>query len=515
MSFIDRILGRPERSTTRSPGQLGNLGGKVIDRPRRSINRSFPAGEWSDLTSDWSVSPVTSFSLIHNNLNNLRSRSRAEVRKNDYARRAVGMMKNGIIGPEGFQLQCQFEDPRGSDITANRAFEEHWRRWSENKRNCDFSERSDFKTLCHQLIGGLCTDGEFFIHKREASGEMGFQLEVLDPMLIDVTYNDELKNGNKVRFGIELDQRNRPVRYWINKEGRDTYAYFHGERTSISAQRMYHVYLCEQVGQLRGIPWLATPAYRMHMLDGFEEASIINARAGASKMGFKKQRDPEAFTGEAGPNGGGIDEIAPGMVGYLGENEEWIPYNPDYPSNEFEPFVKQMLRGVASGLELSYPGLANDLAGVNYNSLRHDALETRDVFMRVQGWFAGCFLRELWSDWLNIQLARGVPIPRTGGGYRDANLNNRSKYERVKWQGRRWQWVDPLKEVQASREAIALGITSRAQVIRDSGRDPEEVFIEVENERQRFGAMAPGPDDNSASDDDGAKESDRPEGEDG
>lgn len=490
--------------------QLGNLGGRVLERPvrRHTVNRSFPAGEWSDLTADWALTPESPFQLVHNNLTNLRARARAEFRKNDYARRAVGMMKNGIVGPEGFSLQCQFEDSRGVDTVANRAFEEHFRRWADDKRQVDWTERQDLTSMCHGLVGQLCTDGEFFIRKRLGSGEFGLQLEIFDPMLIDVTYNDELRNGNKVRFGIELDGRNRPVRYWTHGDS-DYYAFSRGQRTGIPADEVYHVFIPEAVGQLRGLPWLATPMYRMHMLDGFEEASIVNARVGASKMGFKKSRDPEAYEGELGTGGAGVDEITPGMVGYLGENEEWVAHNPDYPAGEFEPFVKQMLRGVASGLELSYPGLANDLAGVNYNSLRHDALETRDVFMRIQEWFIGCFLRELWSDWLFMALPRGIPIPRNGGGYRPAGKPLEA-YKRVRWQGRRWQWVDPLKEVQASKEAIALGVTTRAQVIRDSGRDPEEVFAEWEIENDRFGPMESRKPDSAPQPDDGEAGSDQP-----
>jgi len=258
----------------------------------------------------------------------------------------------------------------------------------------------------------------------------------------------------------------------------------------VPASEMYHCFISEGVDQLRGFPWLSTPMYRMHMLDGFEESAAVNARAGAAKMGFKKQRDPERYQGEGGA-GAGVEEIHPGVhVDYLAENEEWVTHDPSYPAGEFKDFVQQMLRGISSGLEVSYPTLANDLSGVNYTSLRHDALTERDVYMRLQRWFSAHLLKPIYLDWLEPQLANGVPIPRVGGGYRAASVANRKKYMEVKFAGRRWQWVDPLKEIQAAREAVALGVTTRAQIIRDTGRDPEEVLEDVENERKRFGVDA-------------------------
>jgi lambda family phage portal protein len=454
----------------------------------RAISRNWPTSEWNDLTADWQVSTPTAFQLLHQNLNSLRARARAELRKNDYARRYVGMLRNGVVGPDGFQLQACFEDRSGEkDAVANCAFEDHWKRWADDPRMCDVRGKSDLATICRQLVGQLPTDGEFLV-RMWPRGPMSLQLQVIDPAMLDVQYNDELPSGRKVRMGIEVDDFGGAVAYWFNIK--TDYAWQSGERVRVPAAEIIHAFIPEFPDQLRGIPTLATPAYRMHMLDGYEEAALVNARVGASKMGFIKSREPEGYAGEGG-GGSHIDEVTPGMIGRLGEHDEWAAFNPDYPAGEFGPFVKQMLRAVASGLEVSYPTLANDLEGVNYTSLRHDALTERDIYQGLQHWFAAQFLTPLYQVWLERQMLSegGVPIPRRGGGYRRADVMRLDKYRRVKWIGRRWQWVDPLKEVQANREAVALGITTRARIIRQMGMDPDEVLLEVEDERSRFGEV--------------------------
>lgn len=495
------IFRRVKRSRRR---QLADYKAPTIDPP--PLSRSWRAGEWDDLTADWMISPQWSYSLVQRHLSVLRARARSESRSNDYAKRAIGMLKNGIVGPDGFQLQCSFQDPRGADTVANRAFEKHWREWADRPANVDTRGRNTLTELCHQLVHQLCTDGELFI-RRWLRGPMGIQLQVIEPLLVDLTYHDELRNGNLVRFGIEIDRAfGRPVAYYVNQGQPFDLPYPTGERERVPASEMYHVFIAEGVDQLRGFPWLSTPMYRMHMLDGYEEAAAVNARASANKMGWIQTREPERYAGEA--NGQpAVEEINGVSIGYLGEHQEWRSHDPTYPSGEFKDYVQQMLRGISSGLELSYPTLANDLAGVNYNSLRHDALQERDVYMRLQRWFKDHLLHPIYEDWLDVRLADGIPIPRAGGGFRAASAANRAKYREVKFQGRRWQWVDPLKEIQAAAQAVALGVTTREQIIRDQGRDPEEVLEAVRNERDEFGTVENGaqpdsrPDDRAAGDD--------------
>lgn len=470
----------PARETTHSLAQRG-----ANPLP---IRRGFAAAEVDNLTWDWSMTPQTTYSLVTQQLTNLRARARVEARRNDYAVRAIGMIKNGVVGPDGFQLQCMFTDPGGTlDKVANQAFEDHWHRWAENPEAVDVRGHFDFAQLCNHLVGNLPTDGEFFL-RRWRRGPMGIQYQVIEPMLLDVQHQDELPGGVTVRCGIELDPFLKPRAFYFSE--RTDYYYATGRRIRVPADEIIHGFIPIGIDQLRGLPWLSTPMMRMHMTNGYEEAAVVNARYGASKMGFIT-RGEERYRGATDAAGRPIEELTPGAIQELGPNDHFEGFSPDYPRGEFQDFVRQMLRGVASGLQLSYPTLANDLEGVNYNSLRHDALESRDVFMALQAWFKSVVLRRIYADWLVVQLARGVPIPRRAGGSRPANPARLDHYSQVRWQGRRWQWVDPAKEIAAAREALEMKVTSRAQIMRERGMDPETIWREVEEEETRFGPMQP------------------------
>jgi len=51
-------------------------------------------------------------------------------------------------------------------------------------------------------------------------------------------------------------------------------------------------------------------------------------------------------------------------------------------------------------------------------------------------------------------------------------------YALCRWQPRRWQWIDPAKEVAAAESWKNNMLTSPSQLIREQGRDPEQVFQE-------------------------------------
>lgn len=470
------------------------------ERQTRAIARSaqlkrwYPAGEWDDLTADWLQTPIPAYQVMHSQLSVLRGRARNEYRKNDYAKGFVGMLQTGVVGPKGFTLHTMFKNPDDQvDKVAGRAFEKHFKKWSK-PRNCDVRGLQSFAAMQRTWMAQLAVDGEIFVRWFNR-GPMGYQLQTLDPMLVDLQYNDiNSQTGNRIRFGVELDEFGAPVAFYFNTAVEFTYQT--GERVRVPASQIYHCYLVEFVDQYRGVPWIATPSYRMHMLDGFEEAALVNARAGANKLGFRKTLEPERLSGDTDEGAREQREIEasfPGLIDELGENETFETHDPTFPTGDYADYVKQCLRGIAAGLQVSYPTLAKDLEGVNYTSLRHDALNERDVYMALQNWLGEHLLERIYNDWLMVQIPRGIPIPRNGGGSRMASPGRMEKYREVEFQGRRWKWVDPQKESAGNKTELEMATTTRAQIIRDKGLDPEELFDEWEKENERFGAVNPAP----------------------
>jgi len=52
-----------------------------------------------------------------------------------------------------------------------------------------------------------------------------------------------------------------------------------------------------------------------------------------------------------------------------------------------------------------------------------------------------------------------------------------------RFRGRRWNWVDPQKDMEANRAGVELGITSRTRIAAERGDDLEDIIDELAQER--------------------------------
>lgn len=452
-------------------------------KPRRQFEpraraRMYEAASVDRLTAKWGTQPLEADEIVRRHQRALVARSREQCANNAYARGFLRMCRQNIVGASGVQLQAQ---PRGRDNAIDRpaadAIERAWREWSRPV-NCDVAGRLSLREITAQMVTSAARDGEAFailVEGRDA-GPWGMALQVIDAQRCPVDHDEDLAGGAFIRHGVEFNRYGRPVAYHFTTTRAEDEAYRVGGRTfeRIPADRVFHLFRVDMVGQKRGIPWTATALSRLHMLGGFENAALVNARLGASKAGFftwregygpEDEEDREPLTMSAEP--GTFEELPAGA-----EFQEW---NPAYPSGELAPFNKAMLRGIATGLGAAYNTLANDLEGVNFSSIRHGALEERERWKDDQEWLIEGFLDPLYRRWIARQLLAG----RITVGPTPLRADRLEKYLDVSWQPRRWAWVDPQKEVAAAVAAKNNFLTPPSQIIREQGRDPDTVWRSI------------------------------------
>ena len=446
----------------------------------RSQKRDYNAASVNNLTAGWNTQPLTADHVTRSTLKILRARSREQFSNNDYARRFVQLGKNNVVGEQGVRMQAKSLDASGKpDRAANQAIEREWVKWGK-ARNCDLIGMSSFTEMQKQMIQSEFIDGEYCIILHRLNKYPFLQLEVIDPELLDVDYNDELKTG-RIKFGIEYNSVGRPVAYWLREVNETGDFYTMGaRRTRIDARSFIHGFIVERTGQKRGNPQMATSLLRMNMQSGFENASLINARASASKMGFFTSPDGEGYAGDdVAADGSLIADAEPGSFEQLPAGVQFQAYDPNYPTGEFDTFNKSVLRGIASGLGVSYVSLANDLQGVSYSSIRQGVLDEREAWKGLQSWLIETGLEKIHAAWIEQFLAFGAIKVGANG---TLPVDKIDKFSEVMWQARRWQWVDPAKDVKANIDSIDNGLRSRSDVIRESGRDPLDVWVEIERE---------------------------------
>jgi lambda family phage portal protein len=438
--------------------------------------RRFDAAQINRLVAGWQGAANRIDDDLRTDLDRLRARSRDLANNNDYVRKFLRIVSRNVVGPAGFILQARASDNGRPDALANAAIEAAWARWCR-RGSAEISGRLSFSDLCRQTISGVARDGEALIRiLRGNHNAANLALQPLDINRLETNRNRASVNGeNAIVMGVEIDVYQRPVAYWMRLAGQ-------AER--IDARDILHIYLPERAEQTRGVPWTHSAMLRLHNLKGYEEAAIVNARVGAAKMGFFVTPDGTgrelANDTEAGEF---ISEVSAGEFGVLPAGYDFKSFDPDYPHQQFGEFVKSHLRGIAAGLDVAYNGLANDLEGVNYSSIRAGLIEERDQWTTLQAWFIEAMLEPIYAEWLPLALLNGAITLPNGSVL---PITKADKFAAHEWQGRRWSWVDPKKDIEAARLAVKSGIASPQQIAAQNGQDIEDVLDAI----AAFEAMA-------------------------
>lgn len=460
---------------------------ELARKPVRGRNLYSAAGT-GRLTADWGHSLVHPDDLIRFDFDTLRKRSRHQYANNDYMARFVSLVKSNVIGPKGIRLQATKTNADGTlDELDNNAIERAFEDWGR-PGNCEVTGQHSFVDVQRLMISSLIVDGEFLVVEHQ-SGDYGYTLQLVDPAHLESRMNDvKLSAGRVIRFGIEFDSFGKPLAYYFRDDAATSDSYDWGGRRyrRVPAKRVIHGFLPERIGQKRGLPAASTAMMRMQMLSGYEDAAITAARVGAAKMGFFTSPSGDGYVGDGEEDGATITDVEPGIFEQLPEGMGFEPFNPDYPHQQYGEFVKSCLRGISSGLGVSYNSLANDLEGVNYSSIRAGVLEDREAWKAMQEWFINAFMRRVYLNWLPEALLRGQIVNAADVTLPMSRLD---RFQSHSWKPRRWDWVDPLKDTQANIQAIQNGLKSRRQIIVESGADPEEVWSQLEAENARLSSL--------------------------
>mgnify|MGYP003635987491 CR=1 FL=1 len=446
--------------------------------------RSYQGADSGRLESSWSRSPTSADAEVYKGVRALRARSREERRNNPVITRYMALLGSNVVGPRGIVMQSQGKSTKTKpDIEGNDAIEKWWREWG---KTCDVTRRLSWVQMQTQIIQGMAEDGEVFVEK--VPGLDGLKLLLIDPELISIDHHAELNGGGYIRMGIEYTTDGAPSAYHVRKKQAansvisDGYSFGQGDYRRVPADQMLHLFVPDRVGQSRGVPWTASVLWRLKMHAGYTDAAVTAARVGAAKMGFFTAADGGAYTGSDTSADGAtlIDAAEPGAFEMLPEGWDFKSFDPDYPHAQFASFDKSMHRSHASGLNVAYHALASDLEGVSFSSIRAGVLEDREAWKGKQEMLIEKFCQPVFESALEIGLALG----RVLNGTVRLPSSAFEKFKTPLWQGRRWAWVDPLKDMTTAKMSYEMGATSLSAIIRDLGRDPEDVWRERQRENE-------------------------------
>ncbi len=446
--------------------------------------RSYAGAQFGRTVADWIAQSTSADSELFTSLRTLRNRSRQLARDNEYAANAIErIIPNNVVGQGiGFQSQVMMRRGGRLDEKINTAVEKEWKRWSRAE-SCHTAGRMSFADIERCIMRAVPESGEILVRivkKRFGKSKIPFALELIEVDQLVDNYSGRSHDGNEIRMGVEVDEWQRPVAYWLYPRHPGDFAFAmtapSNQWQRVPASEVLHIGLFDRPMQTRCVPWLHAALIKLRHMGGYEEAEIVAARASAAIMGFVQSPEVDLPTSPEDPMGSDdvmdgekVFDMSPGIIKELAPGETFQGFNPARPNTGMDPFMRYMLRSVAAGTGISYESLSRDYSQSNYSSSRLALLDDRDNWRVLQAWLIRQFHQKVYEAWLEMAvLSNAINLPN----YESAP----EMYQDVRWMPRGWDWVDPAKEVAAAKAAVRCGFMTVADVIAAKGGDIEDVF---------------------------------------
>ena len=467
MNIIDKVIGwvSPQRAYER-------IACRDALRQYEAI-RQYDAASMDRLSSDWQPAYGTAEQLATGSRDIIRGRARAAEMNSDLAESAVIALLRNVIGA-GIIPQAKVRNRNGKlNNDLNKKIEKAWAKWAEPE-NADIRGISNFYELQEMALRRMVYDGEILVNKTSQGTYLPLSIQLIEAENIGAVSITHGKNN--IINGVEVTEHGRPVAYHVSQT--DPMGLRSFDTVRLTTDQAFLLFKPKRPSQIRGISLLALVLRRIHDIDEYMDADLIAARVAACFSVFVTSQNSARQTVVLPRDKKGRPNItmAPGMVRHLSPGESIEFADPKRNAGTASEYSATQTRRIASGLGMSADIVARNISG-NFSAARQNLLEDQKTFRQVQKFVITHFCMPIWKAFIDaLYLAGELPSDY---------LANKDKYQEVAWLAPGWSWIDPVKEVNANKEAIKSGLTTLEDVCASSGRDWEEVLEQRKLEQDR------------------------------
>ncbi len=462
---------------------------------KKSVQRGIDAARTTRFRVGWTTRPEEVNRLIQSDLPTLRARTQDMLFNNAFVAAEDFDDRYFVIGPNGIDLQPQAKFPSGVlDDFANGVIKKAFDKWCK-KQFCTVSRRHSFVMVQYLIRTMLRTDGEVILRQYTKGAAVkdnlfGYTLDFIDPNDIDHNYNMKIDDNTFIITGVQVDSFRRLQGIWIKKKNIQqelTVGYYSTmEREFIPADELIYGFDPKHFKQVHGITSLAAVLITLKDTDMWKFYSMQNAKGASAKMGFLKDTQPDShpYTGDkliteadsetSDGEGTGTEDFGKYMdmeaasIEELPWGKEFVPFDPKFPSDQHEPYMRSNLQEASYGSGKDYAVLTGDRQGESFASGRGGEMKAigaiaYDQTITIENW-----LVDIYENWVKAALRTGALYPLVYG--------NLEKYLEHYWQGFKKGWLDPYKKALADQIDEQMGWKSKIDNQSERGRRPEDII---------------------------------------
>lgn len=423
--------------------------------------RHYDAGNYDRLNANWRVSNLSAEYTDRYSRDNVRARARDLERNSDMMNSIIGPFVRNVVGA-GFTLQAET-----GDDSLNERIEHLWKIWCK-KRNCDVTGTQSFDQILRMAVRRKKVDGGILFVKRYTSGGVvPFKLQMFEVDELDASQTVSKHKGNHVVGGIEYNEYNCPVGYWIKQYSADGMSIT--EPVYLKANDVIFYFSKRRPSQLREMSDMSQTITRIRDSNEFMTAVSVKQRIEACLAVFIKRQIPTAGLGRTGTGATGPRQsydgktLSPGMIKEMNVGDEVQVVNPQGQATDAASYIKLQQRMIGAGQGISYEATARDMSEATYSSARQGLIEDSMTYAEEDELLSDV-MDEIYETFIiSAVLCDQISIP----GF----WTNKEKYFEHSFVKPPKPWIDPTKEATADKVAVQSGQKTFKQIAAENGTD--------------------------------------------
>jgi lambda family phage portal protein len=378
--------------------------------------------------------------------------SRHFYRNNAIYRGLIDRAVSYIVG-RGFSL-------RVLNTSNNEAVESAWRDWyrTAEVRGLHKGKRLA-AAICRETL--LCGD----VGAKKLNGGQ-----------VQLVESEQITKGHSAGIGIDLDEVGRPTRFHVCPYGRGGQV-VPSQSKPVAPENFLFVSAPDRPSQTRGVPVLQPAFPMLHRINDVcdSEAAAwqllsrlaigVTREAGDERAYAESIADPNKTNAAAeGDVAARLIELDYAVIfnARPGEKAEGIARN--IPGENFTESLRTFLRLLGLPLGMPLELILLDWSQANYSQSRAVLEQAYQKFSDWQDILEEDHYKPLW-DWQRSSLLEAAGVTEPKGGVI------------VEWTRPVFPWIDQLKEAQARGVKMDRGFSLHADVLKELGRDREQVIL--------------------------------------
>ncbi len=416
----------------------------------------------------------------------IRNRSR-DTRRNDWAGESVTQKWSTNLIGIGIT-------PRFKRIKDTARRQEIMDLFVEFSKNIDADGVLDYYGQQTLTVETWVDGGECFARRRNRFADefkVPVQVQLLEPEMIPVDLTTDsfkgLPVGNRIRMGIEFNNKGRRVAYWVYKNhpnDNDSLIFDADMFVRVAASEITHIFKPKRPGQIRGVSLLAPVLTHLRNLGDYKDTVLERQKIANLFVMFIKRTlptlDPSnplygSLTGALQamtPTGEPLVPLAPGLIQELEDGQSIDFANPPEAGTTYSDYIRTEQMGTASGTGLPYELFAGDIKDISDRTLRVIINEFRRLAKQYQWQIIIPMYCQVVIDWFAdaCVFAGHMTIA-------EAEL-----VKLVEHAPHGWEYIHPVQDVQGKVLEMTAGVRSRSSVIGERGDDRDTVDQEREED---------------------------------